>query len=178
MFTLISSRCRFFYKKTTYITQVKLKLHIHVWTFDCHTKLFCWTRYISSCFMSFFSYHLLLIELTLSCTLCLFLCRLNLKLFDHFLAWYCFATTCYSCNKFRMCSTSISRWLRNKLCNITQVIKLGTMTMLIFIFPCNSQKVFLRIPNAFFTTNLLLLCLMLYKLSRVICSPSLCYLPQ
>jgi hypothetical protein len=118
------------------------------------------------------------IVLTLSCALCFFLCRLHLKLFDHFWTWYCFATTCYSCSKFLICSTSISWWLRNKLCNITQVIKLGTMAMLIFIFPCNSWKLFLRIPNAFFMTNLNLFCLMLYKLSRIICSPSLCYLPQ
>jgi len=118
------------------------------------------------------------IVLTFLCALCLFLCWLHLKLLDHFLAWYCFATTCYSCSKFHMCSTSISWRLRSKLCNIRKVIKFGTMAMLIFIFPCYSQNVFLRIPNAFFMTNLLLLCLMLYKLSRIICSPSLCYLPQ
>lgn len=149
-----------------------------MWTLDCQTKFFCWTRYISSCFTSFFSEHLLLNCVNIIIRIVFFFfCRLHLKLFYHFWAWYCFATTCYSCSKFHICSTSISWWLRSKLCNITQVIKLGTMAMLIFIFPCNPQKVFLRILNEFFMTNLFLLCLMLYKLSRIICS-SLCYLSQ
>ncbi len=46
--------------------------------------------------------------------------------------------------------------------------------MLNFIFPCNSQKVFfIKIPNAFSMINHLLLCLVLYTFSRIMCFPCL-----
>jgi hypothetical protein len=177
MFILISSICRYFCKKTTYITQVKLKLaHTLCGHLIVIPKSFVGHDIFQVVFCHSFPNTSFWIVLTLSYALCLFFCRLHLKLFYHFWAWYCFATTCYSCNKLCICSTSISWWLRSKLCNITQVIKLGTMAMLIFIFPCNSRKVFLRIPNEFLMTNLFLLCFMLYKFSRIICYPSLCYL--